>query len=522
MDVIEYIKNKLEINESKKLSMWSLIITVLAGMAAHHQLIIHGFTNPDGICEGLTYYFGADWALGGCGRWAIRYMNEITCNIVMPLYVVFMYCVCIWLAIVLLSKLWKISDVSVILLSVIMITTPTVVEQLGYTYTALAYSFSCFFSVLFVYAVFRKNWKIGLIVGTGSVTVMLGLYQSYVGMVAALVFMTIIVDLINLKDVKQMLINCVVCIVSSLLGCFLYSKILENELAKYALDNSGTRVAEFNFETIIESFGESFNYVYLKFYYFVTDVFMHRDLLIKGTIGIIILVLLWEMYCLIRKKTGIIRAILVIVLFLLLPAAINIIGILIPYNGVGSLMQYQNVLIIPFMLTCVDGLKAKKGYKIVQGVAAVMVVTLTWTYLLAANATYKCYELSYKHINSQMQIAIGRVYDLDDYVMNETPILIAGFPSDTVLKNNMDIYQYAENLCENPAFWVGMHGATKNRYLYFLNYFGIDAKQFSDDDYERIIDTAEFEDMSIWPDKGSVKMIDGFAVVKFTDEPPMP
>ena len=119
-------------------------------------------------------------------------------------------------------------------------------------------------------------------------------------------------------------------------------------------------------------------------------------------------------------------------------------------------------------------------------------------------------------------MAIGRVYELDDYVMDETPILIAGFPSDSVLKNNMDIYQYAENLCDNPAFWVGMHGATKNRYLYFLNYFGIDAKQFSDDEYENVVNTAEFDEMSVWPSKESVKIIDGFAVVKFSDDPPRP
>ena len=150
-----------------------------------------------------------------------------------------------------------------------------------------------------------------------------------------------------------------------------------------------------------------------------------------------------------------------------------------------------------------------------------VVFVLAWTYILGANATYKCYELSYEHINSQMQIAVSRVYDLDDYVKDETPILIAGFPSDQVLRNNLDIYQYA-NIGQSIAFWHDMHGATQNRYLYFMDYFGIDAQRFSDDEYAAIINTEEFSKMPVWPDKGSVEMIDGFAVIKFTEEPPMP
>lgn len=41
------IKNKIVINRSDKLS-----ITMLSGFIAYHLLIIHAFTNPDGICKG--------------------------------------------------------------------------------------------------------------------------------------------------------------------------------------------------------------------------------------------------------------------------------------------------------------------------------------------------------------------------------------------------------------------------------------------------------------------------------------
>ena len=524
MDLAQGIKKRISINDSWQLSMRSLIITLLSGFFAYHLLVIHEFTNPDGICEGLTFYTNGDWALAGCGRWAIRYMNEMTCNIVMPLFVVAMYGVCIWLSIVLLSKLWKFSDSAVVALSIIMIVTPAVAEQLTYTYTALAYAYSCLLSVLFVYLVFRCNWKAGMIGGTLCVTVMLGLYQSYVGMVAALVFMTIILELLESKKIKPILISFVVCAVSALLGCFFYSKILEWDMTRRGLDNSSTRVAEFNIGAIFEFFFDRVSYGYIKYFNFIEDALMHRNILYIGIIVCTATMILWGIYVLVKKSfvQGILRGIVVIVLFLLIPFASNIIGVLIPYNSVSKIMQYQNILIVPFMLACIHMFKEYKFQWIIKSIATLMVVVLAWTYILAANATYKCYQLSYNHINSQMQIAVARVYDLDDYVKDQSPILIAGFPSDATLRNNLAIYQYGENLCVNPAFWTDMHGATQNRYLYFLNYFGIDAQRFSDDEYAAIVNTSQFAEMPVWPEKGSVAMIDGFAVVKFTEEPPMP
>ena len=126
-------------NISCKLSCKVLVSTIISALISYYFMIVDGYTCPDGICEGLTYYTNGDWALAGCGRWAIRYVNELTCNIVIPLYVVLMYCLCIWLSVVLLSKLWKLSDGAVIILGAMMIATPTVAGQMGYPYTAVAF-----------------------------------------------------------------------------------------------------------------------------------------------------------------------------------------------------------------------------------------------------------------------------------------------------------------------------------------------------------------------------------------------
>lgn len=518
-NVGQLVKEIIAINTSFKLSMQVLAATLISGFGAYYLLIINGYTNPDGICEGLTYYTGGQWALAGCGRWAIPYMNELTCNIVIPLYVVAMYCICVWLAVVLLSKMWKFSSASVIAISIVLISSPVVTEHLSYTYTALAYSFSCLLSVVCVYCIFKCGGYKGTIGAILSVCLIMGLYQSYVGMVAVLILMAIVMELIDGQKMKLILIQIGQCVIASLSGCFLSIKILEWELIRAGLDNSGTRVDEFSITAIFDTFMERFGYVYMKWTNFFKDMLMHRNILYIAIMVIILIAVVCCLYQLICKKEYA-YTLLVVVLVALIPFMSNIIGILIPYNGISNLMQYQHIMIIPFMFACLGKLKKSLFYSVVHCGGMVMVLLLAWTYILQANATFKCYELTYEHVNSQMQIAVGRVYDLDEYVKDETPILIAGFPTDEVLRNNMDIYQYTK-IGPSVVFWQDMHGATYNRYRYFLDYFGIDAKTFSDEEYANIINSTEFIEMPVWPEKGSVKMIDGFAVIKFTDEPPM-
>ena len=549
-------------NISCKLSCKVLVSTIISALISYYFMIVDGYTCPDGICEGLTYYNNGDWALAGCGRWAIRYVNELTCNIVIPLYVVLMYCLCIWLSVVLLSKLWKLSDGAVIILGAMMIATPTVAGQMGYPYTAVAYALACVTSVGAVYCMFRCRTIPGIIGSTLCVTLMMGLYQSYVGMIAVLVLMTIIYDMIRGEDAKTILIAFAKCVGTSILGCIISTIILNIDLSVRGL-SSASRLAMFDVKEIFSAFPQRVPYVYEKYMNILKTPLMHRNLIYLAIIIVTMVALIIIGIGLIREKKWV-RALFIVPMVLLIPMASNLIGILIPYNGVNSMMQYQSVMIVPFMFACVEYVRrmyvsahepggeigekvglngeieeqvdltlqegtttygvrdcAKKLVnKVMPVIALVLTAVLTWTYILAANATFQCYRLSYRHINNEMQMALQRVYQLDGYVKDATAIVMGGFPDDTILRNSMDIYQYAENINSNPVFWEVMHGATANRYRYFLDYFGVYAQDISDEEYLNVVNSDAYARMPLWPEAGSVDMIDGYAVIKFSDEPP--
>ena len=54
-----------------------------------------------------------------------------------------------------------------------------------------------------------------------------------------------------------------------------------------------------------------------------------------------------------------------------------------------------------------------------------------------------------------------------------------------------------------------------------MYYFGVDGKNLNRELYENAICSAEFKEMPVWPADGSVKTINGMAIVKFAEHPPL-
>ena len=48
-------------NISCKLSCKVLVSTIISALISYYFMIVDGYTCPDGICEGLTYYTNGDW-----------------------------------------------------------------------------------------------------------------------------------------------------------------------------------------------------------------------------------------------------------------------------------------------------------------------------------------------------------------------------------------------------------------------------------------------------------------------------
>lgn len=503
----------------------SLITVFLSGLLAYHLLIVNGHGNPDAVCEGLAYYTGADWALA-CGRWATRYLNGISFNIIMPGIWVSLYMLTVFATVMVLAKMWKIrSKISIIAISALLAVNPAVIEQSLLQYMFLAWGVSNLLSVLFTYLILRcKNKLLKYFLPPILMAISFGLYQVSVGTICICLAITVILDIISGDDLKNIAAKILHFIFSSLIGLLLYFVILNYELNHYVVAES-SRVQAFSFSDIFRSIMDTIPQSYVFFYNFFADYFFYRKLIYTGIISLAIIFFIIALVGLIYRKAWV-EAVTAAVLFCLLPLCANITKVIFPDTEIKTLMQYQNMFIVPFALALIERSKLKwQSFKNCSHcLACLAMAALLWGYTVSANATYSVYELTYRHTYFMTESILNRVYSMPEYSSDDT-IVFAGFIDDTELRNSISAYKFAYGQYENLVFWEDAGtGLRQSRNNYLLNYFGFSGGYISGTmhgAYNEAVTSSEFKEMGIFPAQNSIMKFGDLIIVKLSDNPPL-
>lgn len=498
----------------------ALLSALLAALAAYHLLVIYGHGNADAMCEGLVSYTGADWALA-CGRWAIRYMADFSGNLVMPGIWLTLYALCCGLSAVLISRLWGIADKMMLCLVAALLTVnPTVIEQSLLQYMFMAWGLSNLLSILFVYLCCTRERGCSLyVLAPVCMMVAFGLYQSCVSLMCTAFCMTLIIRLFRGSTLKELWRLVLRFAAVSLLGTALYFLILRVETIRWAVEES-ERVELFSLKTLLTSLPTSFPQTYKNYaaYFFEGRLYRRQLYALLFAAG---------MLCAAAALAHLVKAghpleaLGAGLLIVLIPAVTNLADIVFPYNEPVVIMQYQSMLLFPFLLALPfpPALKGRRVETPARGVLLILSGCILWGYLVSANATYRVYELSYRHMNFVTSSVMNDVYDLPDYSTDEV-IAFAGFPDDRLLRAAVPAYKLAYGQYENFAFWDGLMGLQYGRRNYLLHYFGIDGGHIYGHLYNDAIASTAFREMPIWPEQGSVQRINGLIIVKLAQNPP--
>lgn len=503
--------------EERKRIKWIIASVFITGIFSYFLLMVYGYTCPDGIIEGLYYYTNADWALAN-GRWAIRYLNYfIGHNVVIPFIVVILYCLLVALSMIFITEIFRINKiVHLILASSIMIASPCVITILPFTYMALSYALAFLGSVLYCYLGKKGGiYNIGAII---FLLITMGSYQSYIGSAVLLIILIFLYELLSGYSIRLLLKQLVNYCFTGITACILDIAIYKSEIylrKTYEAD----RLELFGIRTIISSLSTSIRKAYRSFFEYFMDGMLQRQYFYAVILLCAIIILMSLSIGLCRKKQYM-KAGMIAITFLLIPIAANFIVILVPYGSFYILMCYHYILIIPFIFALLELLNIDIIKTIMECLMSISVFALISTYVLSANASFMCWKISYRIIEKQTDQILADVFDLKDYQLNRTRILIAGFPSDSIVRSNLKIYDYAIGLTNNVAYWEDWNGLSNSRRMYLLNYYGIEGGYFSREEYAAVIESQEFEDMPVWPQEGSVKMFYDMAVVKLSATPP--
>lgn len=499
----------------------ALLSALISALAAYHLLVIYGNGNADAVCEGLVYYSGADWALS-CGRWAIRYMERFSGNLVMPGIWIVLYALCCGLSAALLARLWGIEDkLRLCLVSALLTVNPTVIEQSLLQYMFMAWGLSNLLSVLFIYLCCSEQRGLRLFAfAPVCMAVAFGLYQASVSLMCTGFCMTLILFLLRQKSLKETARLVLRFAAAALLGTGLYFLIQHVETVRWSVEAS-ERVELFSLRTFFGSLPVSFPQAYRTYAAYFLDPRLHRR---HFYALIFLLAAILALAALLRlvKERHVWEAAVAVLLLALIPAVSNLADILFPYNEPVLIMQYQSMLLIPllFALPIPQGWREKTGGRAVQCAPLVLAVCVFWGYLVSANATYRVYDLSYRHLNFVTSSVMNDVYDLPDYSTDEV-IAFAGFPDDRLLRSAIPAYNLAYGQYDSFVFWDGMMGLQNCRRNYLLHYFGIDGGHIYGHLYNNAVASEEFRNMPLWPEQGSIRRINHLIIVKFSEDPPV-
>lgn len=493
------------------------IATYLTALLSYYIFIINGYTNADGLTEGLRYYFHSEWALAN-GRWAVRYFNFVFGNyFVFPLIVIFLYATFIIIIALVIGNLLRMeSTLALVMSSAILMVSSPVIAQLAFANIAVAYAGAFFFAIIYLVCILSRNKWVNIFAPI-SLAISLGLYQSYVSAAAFMLIATVVVKLIDQEDIRATLKVLVKGAISGVLGCILNVIIYRLECYFRNVEISG-RVSSFHLKGIFEDLFENIANSYRIVINYFMDLQLHRYVLFTVFIAIILICATGIVLSFVKKEDYL-RLVLIFGLTICLPIVANLISIIVPGYDLRLIMQHQYALFVPLGLAIIErGELGGRGLRLnyfFKGSALLTLGIIISTYVLSANATCLSYEYSYKSLHTQFQSITDDILALDGYEINSTPILMIGFPKEN--RSPMS-YDLAIDMTDRVACWEFENQVFNSTNLYMIEYMGIYSDYIKRSQYESVVSTGEYKNMPLWPKRGSVRMINNIAVVKISED----
>lgn len=492
--------------------------TALLGMFLCHALfVLHGYTSPDGTNEGLYYYWNQRWALS-IGRWLMRYLSAIGGNVVMPALFVAFNAVCTAFSVLLLADLWKIRSKAVLVLATLsLIVAPSVIEQNLVIYMAYDYGFCMVTTTLAAYLVLARTGWLDFALAVLCLTLGLGGYQAWIGFTSGVVVMTLLLDCGMELPLGQLGRRFGKAAAMGLLGGALYFAVLQIEICRYdvALSSKGG-LSGFGAGSLVANLGQGVIQAYRDFAAYFTKGPNHTGkALLLVLLGTALLLLLSWLRLVRRRKP---QAVVMAVLALLLPLAINLVDVVVP-GTINTLMSHPMQMMVPFALVLAERETGPLWWKrLVRFGAGAAVVLVCWLSTVVAYASYQTVAMAYRYVDTLTDAILTRVLNSTDYT-TDTRVLIAGLPDESEAQKFNFLYDKSA-YTKNMVFWDGTAGVLGNWKHYIYDYHGLWIGEVSTDEYYDIIDSEAFAEMPVYPAEGSLQRFDDILVVKLEEEPP--
>lgn len=507
----------------RRLLKKSYIYTFILGFVTHGYFFANFMLSHDAL---NNLFIAGDWSKANFGRIFYHvYMVLSRGRIVFPWLIgILAMCWCS-LAVYLILQLFEIEkDIHIFLISAICITNPTV-YALTATYIhdldadLFAMLLAVYSVVLWNKAMEEVNKKIryGLLAaGAVILSIVLGIYQSYISVAIALIMILSIKRLLEQEEFQTVFIHGLHGIAMLGASAILYLseiKIFSSLTGISIMDNQdynglGNMSTVFS-EGLLNGVLHAYMDFFMSFKNLVSSYPGRTYLIIHMILAIcIIVIVLYGLFKLNWKSK-----ILVIVLGLLMPLGMNV-SCALSSGTIHDIMRYAFwfVYVLAFILLLwilKESAVTNKTKKLLHGIVMISLLLVISGNIQTANTIYVKKDLEYQSTLSYMTRVVERMEQQDGYIPSETPVVIVGENAIGITRYGFEPYTNITGAeLTSPITFYGTYEQ------YFEYVLGTPILLSSNED---IANGIIVEDMPVFPKEGSVKMIDDTLVVKLGD-----
>lgn len=501
-------------NKIPKAVKTAFLCCFIAGFLIH----IFAFTNIIPNSDGLSRVHD-EQQMTVSGRWFLHYATAFNGFVQMPAVIGFFSVLFMSLSAALAVSVLDIKNSAVAgICGVLMIAFPSVAYTYLYMFTASAYFFGVLLAVWSVWLV--KNKRFGFLYAAIPLACALGTYQAYLAVAASLSLIYVILYTLEAKpDVKKVLLTglkFVAFLVISVAVYFITLKIFlwAKDLELLSYKGADSALSSLSIGGIISltvgAYKQFVGYFFIGGYFCTyADVWLKLFNCVLLAIALISFVKL-TVKCRLHRSPA--KYIVTLILAAFLPMALNLSALM---GDNTPIMRYALVFTYVFALVLVDRATAdipaeRFTLRSAGCIAALLVIVSS---LQTCNLAYTVSAQAHRASQTFATNLVSRVESLDGYANGMEVAIIGSFPDD-VYYCDIEAFKKVEDY---SCLSSSLMPLNKHVYYYLNDWLNVRWDEPAEETMISVSESEEFKAMPLYPDDGSVAIIDGRAVVKLAE-----
>lgn len=350
-----------------------------------------------------------------------------------------------------------------------------------------------------------------------------GLYQSFIQAYVALVMIVALLDLLRGAGAGAVALRCTKCALALAVGMALYLGGYELALAVTGIERSASHnglmhMAAYGDATLLQILVQT----YVQPFGYLRSLYESRNAALVRLAQVC--ALLWALgataVAMVKRRMRPLETAAVLAIVLLLPLGVNCI-FLIYRGGYHDLMLYSYCLVNVYAIAVTEQALSlpwpeRPGTAIVRRGAAVLpllLMLILFDKTVFANQLYLKKELEIDSTLSVMTRVLDRLEQTEGYAAGETPVVFVGSLNASQINVDKPAFAYMKRFNGSEENYATTFSDTY--WMYVRDVLGYPMAQAQD--AERIARQEAVRAMPAFPQKGSVAMVQGVAVIKFSD-----